>query len=111
MIRFLTPLFAVLLLAAHVAPAADARQLILRWHGQSFFDLETSQGTRIVFDPHAIEAYGRTMVKADLVLISHFHDDHTQTGILRESEKAKVIRGLKVDNKKLDWDLVDEKVR
>ena len=43
--------------------AADAKKLVLRWYGQSFFYLETSQGTGIVFDPHAIEAYGRTMTR------------------------------------------------
>ncbi len=109
MTRILTPLFALLLLAAGTAPAADAKKVILRWHGQSFFDLETSQGARIVFDPHAIEAYGRTVVSADLILISHFHDDHTQIQVVQNQDKAKKLPGLKANGKKLEWNLVDER--
>jgi len=114
MIRFLTPLCAVLLVAGSV-PAADTKKLTLRWHGQSFFDLETSAGARIVFDPHAIEAYGRTEVTADLILISHFHDDHTQVGVVQVNKNDKIkkpiIAGLKpVSRTKTEWEAIDEKL-
>ena len=70
--------------------------MTIRWHGQSFFEIQSSKGTRIVIDPHAIEAYGRRTVSADLVLISHFHTDHTQvSGVVQNYEKAKLIAGLK----------------
>lgn len=88
--------------------AADAKKVVLRWHGQSFFELETSKGTKIVFDPHAIEAYGRPMVSADMVLISHFHDDHTQIAVLENARKAKVFYGLNFAAKKVDWNVVDD---
>ena len=96
MIRFLTP-FLALLLVTGTTSAADAKKVLLRWHGQSFFDLETSAGVHIAFDPHAIEAYGRLSVPADVVLISHFHDDHTQLQSIQmdEKKKPKVITGLK----------------
>jgi L-ascorbate metabolism protein UlaG (beta-lactamase superfamily) len=108
--RFIAALLAGFLIA-QFASAADAKKVILRWHGQSFFDLQTSKGTRIVFDPHAIDVYGRQVVSADLVLISHFHNDHTQVGVLENQGKFKVIQGLKQTDKKTEWNLIDEKFR
>jgi L-ascorbate metabolism protein UlaG (beta-lactamase superfamily) len=116
--RLLTALVATLAIVS-LAPAADAKKLVLRWHGQSFFELETSAGTRVVFDPHAIDAYGRiTIKKADLICVSHFHDDHTQIQVVQNSDasktadRAKLIVGLKPgQNKKVDWNIVDEKVK
>lgn len=107
MMRFFTALAASMLLVG-AAPAADAKKPILRWHGQSFFELESSKGTKVVFDPHAIEAYGRTNVSADLVLLSHFHDDHTQISVLENPRKAKIVQGLTVAGKKVEWNLVAE---
>ena len=108
--RFTLSLLAGFLIAGF-STAADAKKLVVRWHGQSFFDLQTSKGTRIVFDPHAIDVYGRQLVSADLVLISHFHNDHTQVGVLENQGKFKVIQGLKQEGKKTEWNLIDEKFR
>jgi L-ascorbate metabolism protein UlaG (beta-lactamase superfamily) len=103
----------VILAPTFAADAKDAKKKlpVLRWYGQSFFQFETSKGTRIVFDPHAIEAYGRPMVSADLVLISHRHNDHTQVDVLENAGKFKVIQGLVEKGKKLDWNLIDEKFK
>lgn len=108
--RLLSALVATLVIAG-LAPAADAKKLVLRWHGQSFFDLGTSAGTRIAFDPHAIEAFGRTNVKADLICVSHYHDDHTQIQVIENAQKAKLLVGLKGSGKKVDWNIVDEKFK
>jgi L-ascorbate metabolism protein UlaG (beta-lactamase superfamily) len=110
MIRPLLALAAGFLLAGAGA-AADTKKLVIRWHGQSFFEVITSQGTRVVFDPHAIEDYGRIAVKADLVLISHFHNDHTQIDVVENKAQAKVLTGLKANGKKIDWNPIDEKFR
>lgn len=110
MTRMFTALVACFLIAG-LAPAAGAKKLVLHWHGQSFFDLETSAGTKVVFDPHAIEVFGRNVLKADLICISHFHDDHTQIGVIQNYDKAKVLRGLKTDGKKVDWNPIDEKFK
>jgi L-ascorbate metabolism protein UlaG (beta-lactamase superfamily) len=106
MTRFFTALAAGLLLVS-TAAAADAKVKI-RWHGQSFFEIESSKGTRVVLDPHGIEAYGRPDVTADIVLISHEHNDHTQFEVLKGTPK-KVIHGLKVSGKRVDWVPIDEK--
>jgi L-ascorbate metabolism protein UlaG (beta-lactamase superfamily) len=110
MTRFLASLAAGLFILGS-AGAADSKTISIRWHGQSFFELQSSTGTRIVFDPHAIEAYGRKLVRADVVLISHDHNDHTQLGVIENRDKAKVIRGLKGSGKKQEWVPVDEKFR
>ncbi len=108
MIHFLAALASFLGLAG--SPLAEARILEIRWHGQSFFEVRTSKGTRIVFDPHAIENYGRKTVEADLVLVSHLHTDHMQLGVIA-NPKRKEIFGLKVVGKRQDWNHVEETFR
>jgi len=105
----------ILLAASPASPAEDAKQLTIRWHGQSFFEIITTKGTRIVLDPHAIEAYGRKVVQADIVLITHNHDDHTQIAVVENANKAKVINALKVEKGEFraleEWNVVDEKIK
>src|SRR5262245_48170515 len=48
MMRTLAAVLAVLL-GLGPSFAADGKKPTLQWHGQSFFELTTSQGTRIVF--------------------------------------------------------------
>lgn len=69
--------------------------LTISWHGQSFFEVVTSQGSRLVIDPHAIENYGRRSVKADVVLLSHRHTDHNRLEAIENAMQAKVLEGLK----------------
>jgi L-ascorbate metabolism protein UlaG (beta-lactamase superfamily) len=112
MSRYLT-ILAAGLFAAGGAPAADAKKVTIRWHGQSFFEIESSAGTKVVTDPHAIEAFGRKSVTADLVLLSHFHNDHTQIGVLQKRGKQdlKILTGLKDVKKRLEWNIFEEKFR
>jgi L-ascorbate metabolism protein UlaG (beta-lactamase superfamily) len=112
MLRSLTAL-AVGLAVAAAAHAQDAKKLSIRWQGQSFFEIRTSAGTRIVIDPHAIEEYGPRSVKADLVLNTHFHTDHTQNQVVEnlDKDKVKVLNGLKGDMKRASWNEIDEKFK
>lgn len=95
-------------------PAQEPKKkLTLRWYGQSFFQLETPGGQKIVFDPHAMPVFGTPRVSATVVLISHEHNDHNQPEVLDDGmTKARIFRGLTVskDGKKTDWNRVDEKV-
>jgi L-ascorbate metabolism protein UlaG (beta-lactamase superfamily) len=95
------------------AIAAD-NPIVIRWHGQSFFEIVSPAGVHVVIDPHAIENYGRISVKADLVLLSHFHNDHTQVNVVENIKKAKVLTGLKEEKgevRRIDWNNVDEKLK
>jgi L-ascorbate metabolism protein UlaG (beta-lactamase superfamily) len=88
--------------------------IMISWHGQSFFTLKTSKGTTIVMDPHAIMEYGRLQgLKADIVLVSHNHNDHTQVGVIEniKDKDVKIITGLKGGGFKADWNPVDEEVK
>src|SRR6476661_5279414 len=82
-------LFAGLALAAFTTstsaqPAKKAIQL--RYYGHSFFQLTTTAGTRVVFDPHAISEYGATGVAADIVVMSHDHNDHNRKEVLANAD-------------------------
>ena len=112
MTRSLAALAAALLFTGTLSPADTPRKVTIRWHGQSFFEIESSKGTRIAIDPHAIEAYGPTSVSADVVLISHEHNDHNQVGVIRNLNRARVIHGLREGvAKKTDWNSIDETIR
>jgi L-ascorbate metabolism protein UlaG (beta-lactamase superfamily) len=98
--------------------SADDKKVIIRWHGQSFFEIISTKGTRIVTDPHAIEEYGRPQIKADLVLMSHFHSDHTRTDAITNIKDAKQINALareKDENGRETardtWNILDEKFK
>ena len=89
----------------------SAQEVKLRWYGQSFFQLETANRFKIVFDPHAIPNFGRALVKADYVVISHPHNDHNQPEILEDSKAARVFEGVTtLKNGKTEWKAIDEKV-
>jgi L-ascorbate metabolism protein UlaG (beta-lactamase superfamily) len=118
MFRFGIALFTAALLALPVS--AQGKQLTIRWHGQAFFEIHTSAGTRIVIDPHAIEAFGeRKNIKADLICITHLHNDHTQVGVIENFDERKadkmvrlgLIPGKGGDRTKEEWNPIDEKFK
>jgi L-ascorbate metabolism protein UlaG (beta-lactamase superfamily) len=106
MIRFIPALVVLSICAGLVS--ADDNKVVIRWHGQSFFEIISTKGTRIVTDPHAIDAYGRPQVKADLVLMSHLHVDHTAIDAVTNIKQAKQINALKKDENGRDtWNIID----
>ncbi|HXI56287.1 MAG TPA: MBL fold metallo-hydrolase [Polyangia bacterium] len=79
------------------------------WLGQSCFVLETTAGTRVVMDPIP-KGLGYDLpggLKADVVTISHEHQDHNNVGLL--VNKPRVLRGLTSDKK--GWTKIDQKVK
>jgi L-ascorbate metabolism protein UlaG (beta-lactamase superfamily) len=104
--------FVVLLLSTLPALSAD-KPVALRWFGQSCFQIEAGNGKKIVFDPHAILAFGGDKPEADILLLTHEHDDHNQEAVLPRNEKRVVRRGLKPTNTaktQFDWNKIDETI-
>ena len=110
-------LFASLALAvfATSAPAQAPKKAVqLRWYGHSFFLLTTTAGTRVVFDPHAISEYGAPPVSADIVVMSHDHNDHNRKEVLAnaESKDLKAFLGVVPKGKTgTDWAKIDATVK
>jgi L-ascorbate metabolism protein UlaG (beta-lactamase superfamily) len=120
MMRICTTLWtiAALLIAAWVLPsAAQEKQSgmpTVSWYGQSFFTVKSAKGTIVAFDPHLIPAFGRQMgIKADFVLMSHLHDDHTQIAAIDngKDKSIRVIQGLSAAGKGTNWNTIDETVK
>jgi L-ascorbate metabolism protein UlaG (beta-lactamase superfamily) len=103
------------------AQEPKAKTMTVRWYGQSFFQITDSAGHVFAFDPHAIPAFGRQMVKADFVIVTHPHDDHSliemiDTGKLNDKKdpvriaEADVYRGVtETKTGKQDWKVIDAK--
>jgi L-ascorbate metabolism protein UlaG (beta-lactamase superfamily) len=104
-------------LIAVLASSSAAKNISIKWHGQSFFEIKSSDGTVIAIDPHNIEGYGRREVKADGVLISHYHIDHTAPEPIANWSTTKKLYGLKnpkgvEGNRKNDeFNEFDEKIK
>jgi L-ascorbate metabolism protein UlaG (beta-lactamase superfamily) len=117
MLRFLFPLLAACValgIALPVSGQAEKGQVQITWHGQSFFEVKSSKGTNIVLDPHSILEYGRIPgVKADVVLISHNHNDHTQVEVIQnyKDKNLKIIPGLNGFGPRATWNQVDEQIK
>jgi L-ascorbate metabolism protein UlaG (beta-lactamase superfamily) len=93
-----------------------AAKVTIVWHGQSFFEIKSSKGTRVVIDPHAIAEFGRIGgVNADLILTTHLHTDHVQLDVVENykpnDKSVKVHHGLKGDVQKHNWNPIDEKFK
>jgi L-ascorbate metabolism protein UlaG (beta-lactamase superfamily) len=96
------------------AGAASAGEVKIAWFGQSMFEIVTSKGTRIVLDPHNLEEYRLKPIKADLVLMTHFHTDHSNTEMIENIKSAKQYNALKKSGPGgavVDWNVVDEKFK
>jgi len=89
-------------------------QVQITWHGQSFFEVKSTKGTNIVLDPHNIAEYGRVLgVKADAVLMSHLHNDHTQIDVIQniKDKGVRIIPGLNGFGPRTTWNPVDEQIK
>lgn len=109
----------VLALTAILAAASSAPggEIKIAWHGQSMFQVITPKGTRIVLDPHNMEEYRITPIKADLVLMSHLHNEHNQIENVIENHKDKDFKSFNAlkksgpNNLVIDWNDIDEKFK
>ena len=60
----------------------------LLYQGHGSFRLTSSEGIVIYIDPFAGEGYD---LPADAILVSHQHEDHTQTGLITQKPDCVVI--------------------
>lgn len=122
MIRMLAAL--ILLACVGVVSAQEkTKSPKIIYHAHSFFEVVSSKGTVVVFDPHMIQFYPRLTdlkgdiktVKSDIVLLSHNHSDHTQLEALDKdmikSKKTKIITGWKGVGRRAVWNEVDTKIK
>src|SRR5690349_7426648 len=85
----------VLLLSLAVTGAATAAEIKIAWWGQSMFEIVTPKGTRLILDPQYLDAYKPRQMKADVVLYSHLHNDHTRTDCIDNIKDAVQLNALK----------------
>lgn len=93
-----------------VAPAT-AGDLKIAWWGQSMFEIVTPAGKRLVLDPHNLDAYKVRPMKADLVLMSHLHNDHTRMDVIENAKDVKQFNALKkagMDDKDTEYNYVKD---
>jgi L-ascorbate metabolism protein UlaG (beta-lactamase superfamily) len=96
--------------------AASAGEIKIAWYGQSMFLIVTPKGKRIVTDPQNLEAYRVQPMKADLVLMSHFHNDHTAIEMIEDYKDTKKVRQYNALKKTgpngltVEWNKVDDKL-
>jgi L-ascorbate metabolism protein UlaG (beta-lactamase superfamily) len=100
-------------LAALPVAAQEKKSVEIRWFGHSFFQLTTTAGTKVAFDPHAISEYGIPQLSPDIVVMSHNHNDHNRKEILAnaDSKDLKAFYGVTVKGKGGEWAKIDEKVK
>ncbi len=86
--------------------------LTVRYLAHSMFQITTSKGTKVVFDPHMIEEYRaeKQSVKADIVIVSHNHNDHSQVNTrIEKLPKMQTLVGVQGSEKMQRWTLVKNK--
>ena len=93
------------------ASADDAKKIQVRWYGQSFFTLTTTTGTTIAFDPQSMPQYNRPTATADVVCISHEHDDHNQIASVEKVAKDNVLHGLTVRGRTTGYAKIDREFK
>lgn len=66
----------------------------LIWHGHACYTLESSQGTVVFdpFEPEYVPGIPTPELAADLVLCSHFHNDHGCAQAVRQTKRAPAVK-------------------
>ena len=84
-------LLAGLLVAGTAAAANSPGKVTIRWHGQSFFEIDLQQGHAHRHRSARHRGLRPQGGAGDLVLMSHLHNDHTQVGVVK-NQQGQIIR-------------------
>jgi len=83
-------LFGILsLLVFGIKPCSAASSDTLKYIGHSFIKIKTSEGIVVYVDPFAVNDFSDS---ADVVLITHEHDDHTELSRVKRKTTCQVVR-------------------
>src|SRR4030042_1299169 len=74
-------------------PAAAHGRIEIKWFGHSFFQITSSDGTRIITDPFGAMGFPMPEVWPHVVTIGREHGNHNNAGLAKGSPV--VLRGLK----------------
>jgi L-ascorbate metabolism protein UlaG (beta-lactamase superfamily) len=74
-------------------PAAAHGRIEIKWFGHSFFQITSSDGTRIITDPFGAMGFPMPEVWPHVVTVGREHGNHNNVGLAKG--KPVVLRGLK----------------
>ena len=119
MLRFA---LAFVLVAATLCTSSSAQEkesgkatgkVTVSYWGQSFFIVTSAKGTRVAFDPHALQEYGRvTGLKADIICVSHPHTDHNAVYVFENAKdkNVRIVNGLSGTGLRTTFNTIDETI-
>jgi L-ascorbate metabolism protein UlaG (beta-lactamase superfamily) len=84
-------------------PAAASGRIEIKWFGHSFFQLTSSEGTKIITDPFGAMGFPMPEVWGNVVTVGREHGNHNNVGLVKGNPV--VLRGLKEG--KDEWNQVN----
>jgi len=88
-------------------PAALSGTIEIKWFGHSFFQITSSQGTKIITDPFGPMGFPMPEVWPHVVTVGREHGNHNNAGLAKGNPV--VLRGLKGGGE--DWDQINTTFR
>jgi hypothetical protein len=80
-------------------PAALSGSIEIKWFGHSFFQITSSQGTKIITDPFGAMGFPMPEVWPHVVTVGREHGNHNNVGLAKGN--SVILRGLKDGGE--DW--------
>ena len=88
-------------------PAASSGSVEIKWFGHSFFQITSSQGTKIITDPFGAMGFPMPEVWPNVVTVGREHGNHNNVGLAKGAPV--ILRGLKEGGQ--DWNEVNLQFR
>jgi L-ascorbate metabolism protein UlaG (beta-lactamase superfamily) len=82
------------------------KEITIRWFGQSFFLITSSQGKRVAIDPFGDIGFTMPEVEADVVAVTHEHKDHNNVSLIKGNPE--IFHGLTEEGK--EYNQVDQRL-